>query len=349
MEQAVGAASVVVGRDGGTVRAEGRDGTVAAGDDAAAVLQSAVDALPDTGGRIAVLAGHYEVGRPVSVVDKHSTYVVGEGAGLDAYGDTSGATTLTATGDHPILRWVGEEVKLRGGGTAHLHLVGDGPAGGAANLFHRGHTDRVTHVGTESESAGYGCLVEGVADASHFVNCGFQHNGTGLRFDPGDERFSAAYPKLFGGEYSDNASVGVAVADAYDAKVVGTTAVRNGEAGFALRGTRHALLSGVNASGCGVGVTCERSEAGHPTEFVSATGCALYNNDVGAAVTGGGPVLVSDSFLHADGGDPDSEAGQETGVAVGAEASVLVDGCHLANDGDDVADPHGNATVGATF
>jgi hypothetical protein len=200
-----------------------------------------------------------------------------------------------------------------------------------------------------SENAAYGCLVEGIADASHVINCGFQHNGIGLQFSPGMERYSAAYPKIFAGEFSDNARVGISIEDANDPKIVGTTAVRNPVAGVELHGVRHALLSSVNVSGSDLGISCRQSDQGNPSAYVLVDGCALYSNTTGAAIENAGPVLVTDSFIHHDSSDPDTERAQETELQVGTETEVLVDGCFLSNEETDIIDPNDNLTVGTTL
>jgi hypothetical protein len=326
-----------------TIRAAGPDGLVDSGTDATKVLQSVVDSLSVTGGRIDVSAGSYRLSGPVRIEDKHSVYVIGEGLGLDAYGDTSGATTLQASGPHNLLEWVGDDVKVRGGGTAFLHLKGTSSTNDAANLYQRGPTDRITHFHTESESAGYGYSSPGGADASHFVNCGFQHNGTGLRLSGG------VYPKVIGGEYSDNDRAGISIRGGYDPKLVGTTAVRNSTVGVELRGVRHALLSAVNTNGSDVGISCDRSESGRLSKFVSIDGCAVYDNATGVTVSETEPVLISDSLVHHYGADSDADRTQDTGIAVGTDSSVLVDGCYLSNARTDVDDPNGNVTTGTNL
>lgn len=236
------AASVIVApRQGDLIAAwRGADGALLIENgDASTVIQAAIDALPITGGKVALAAGEYWLTKTLTIEDKHGVHIEGAARGIVFSGGGEG-TSLRSKLDISLVQVFGNHAKLAGITLSNFHLVGSGKANGCAGLLVRGATDLLTvtnvganHCQTGFHLAGGGAESNnGVPDATSLVCCDPQCCGTGLLIE------RAHYTKVLGGEFSDCDEYGIALSSAESSplnilgvKLIGVTAVRSRKAG----------------------------------------------------------------------------------------------------------------------
>jgi len=125
------AASYIIFKDGGLVKAKnGRTGQIEfSGDDAATVIQQAIDALPVHGGKIFIKRGNYKINTQINIATDH-VHIEGEsiGWGTEGSGSAYSATTLYTEDD------IGYILNFTGmwGSIARLNLRGGHKSGGVS-------------------------------------------------------------------------------------------------------------------------------------------------------------------------------------------------------------------------
>jgi hypothetical protein len=320
-------------------REAGTSVVVAEDTDAAAVIQAAIDALPETGGRVSLRAGCYLVTRTIRIEDKHGVHLEGAGRGIVFSGGREG-TVLRAQGHVDVLEIFGRTRKVAGITVSNLHIQGSGRGVGTAGLRVRGDSDLLSLVNVGAHECGIGFHLEGgggelagVIDAPQIEFCDPQANGIGLRID------RCHYGKVVGGEFSDCDEAGIAIespepggARTQGIKFVGVSAVRCGKAGIRVGSDTEdiTIAGGCDLAGtrAGSGLVVCGSSGGREPRNIIVSGNHCYNNrDDGILIEHARHVVIQGCICSVHDHAYVDSLGQGWGIRIGrGAADVLVCG-----------------------
>ena len=352
---------VIYRNDAGKVFAKsGINGEVIAnGKDACAVIQQAIDALPDTGGKIYMAAGSYELGSTITIEDKHSVHLEGAARGIVWSGGMEG-TVLRSEQDIDLLEIFGNKLKVAGITVSNLHLIGSGKENGKAGILVRGNSDILTLYNVGANHCGIGFYLQGgggkgggVVDAPSIYFCDPQVNGTGLRIE------HCHYAKIIGGEFSDCDNYGIILSSPEagyarigGVKISSVTGVRNGKAGiFIGRNTEDITVSGgsdLGGTADGNGITISGEDTGRKPRNIIISNVHSYNNsNAGILVENARHVVIQGCICSVHPHVFVDNPGQKFGIHIkAASENVLVNGnITYGNGRKGVLDDTARATI----
>ena len=344
---AVPAAAYVVSKsgDGKFLARSSAGAVVASGTDASTVIQAAIDRLPVTGGKVYVAAGSYELTRTLKIEDKHGVHLEGAARGILFSGGKEG-TSLRSTKPIDLLHIHGGEIKMAGVTVTNLHLVGSGKDNGKAGILITGNSDLLSlhQVGANNCGVGFhfkgGGPGAGVIDAPQIQFCDPQVNGIGLKIE------HSHYAKVVGGEFSDCDQYGIVISSSDPGhrrsggvKVIGVTAVRNGDGGILIGSNADCITitGGCDFGGSprGSGVIVTNDQGGSDPHNVIITSVHAYNNkQAGIHIRQGEQVIVSQCICSGHDHVAVHNHGQPHGIQVDPEATgVVVEGNLISETG----------------
>lgn len=321
---------VVFGSEDGTVVAQsGRTGAaVASGRDAASVIQQAIDSLPAEGGKVYIAAGCYWLDSTVRIEDKHGVRLEGAARGI-VFSQGREGTVLRSNRDIDLLEIFGNKLKITGITISNLHLIGSGRANGRAGLLVRGGTDLLSlhnvganHCGIGFHLRGGDGETPGVIDAPSVQFCDPQVNGVGLKIE------RSHYAKIVGGEFADCVSYGMHLsspdsghARLQGVKLIGVTAVRNGEAGILIGRNAEDITvaagSDVGGTRGGSGVVISDEGSGDKPTNIILNAVHSYNNSrAGISVESARHVVIQGCICSAHDHVCVDDLGQEYGIHI---------------------------------
>ena len=328
---------VVFKNDAGQVCARsGIDGElVACATDASTVIQAAIDQLPQTGGKVYIAAGSYELSRTIRIEDKHGVHLEGTSRGIMFSGGHEG-TSLRSSKAIDLLHIHGGEIKLAGITISNLHLVGSGKNNGKAGILVTGNSDLLSlhQVGANNCGVGFhlkgGGPGAGVIDAPQIQFCDPQVNGIGMKIE------ACHYAKVVGGEFSDCDKYGIMLSspDAHHRrcggiKVIGVTAVRNGDGGILIGSNTDCITvtGGCDFGGSprGSGVNVTNDQGGRDPHNIIITNVHAYNNKhAGIHVKQGEHVVIAQCICSGHDHVSVDNQGQLYGIHVGPGGEDVV-------------------------
>lgn len=323
---------------------------VATGSDAADVIQAAIDSLPQTGGKVFIHAGTYDLNKTIKIENKHGVHLTGAARGI-VFSGGKGGTCLRSEQPIDLLHIHGGKVKAAGVTVSDLHLIGSGKDNGKAGILITGRTDLLSlhQVGVNHCGIGFyikgGGPTGGVVDAPQIQFCDPQVNGIGLKVE------HSHYPKIVGGEFSDCDEYGIVLSSpdpnhgrCMSAKVIGITAVRNGAGGILVGSNTDCttVTGGCDFGGSpqGSGIIIANDQGGSDPQNVIVSNVHAYNNKhAGISVRQGRHVIIGQCICSGhDHIGVRRAQGQGCGIEVGAavEDIALQEILSYGNDNPDV-------------
>ena len=331
---------VVFKNDAGQVCARsGIDGkTIAGSTDAATVIQAAIDRLPTTGGKVYIAAGSYQLSRTIRIEDKHGVHLEGASRGIKFSGGHEG-TVLRSSKAIDLLHIHGGKLKMAGIMISDLHMIGSGKNNGKAGILVTGNSDLLSlhQVGANNCGVGFhfkgGGPGAGVIDAPQIQFCDPQINGIGLKLE------HQHYAKVVGGEFSDCDQYGIVISSSDSGhrrsggvKVIGVTAVRNGDGGILIGSNADCITvtGGCDFGGSprGSGVIVTNDQGGRDPQNIIITSIHAYNNKhAGIYVKQGKHVVIANCICSGHNHVAVKNHGQLYGIHVSPGGKdVMVDG-----------------------
>lgn len=309
--------------------------------DAATVIQTAVDSLPEQGGKIYLGAGTYPLTRSLRIKDKHGVHLEGASRGMQA--SDQGGTVIWAEDDINLLEVDARSFRLFGITLSNLLFFGSGKDNGKTGILVEGTVDVLTLYNVGVNNCGIGIHLSGapggkrsqVLDAPQIYFCDPQRNGIGLFIE------RCHYGKIVGGEYSDNLEYGIKIAapetrpheSIQAVKIMTVTAVRNGLAGILVGGSANDISIGggsdIGGTLWGSGILISDEGSGIAPENIIINGIHSYNNsESGVEVEAGRHVIIQGSiFSNHTHRSVTHDPPQRYGIKVSsAVQDILVDG-----------------------
>ena len=332
-----GAGCVVFQGDAGQIFARSAidDRLIASGSDASHVIQKAIDSLPVTGGKVYIAAGSYQLTATLRIEDKHGVHLEGAARGIMFSGGREG-TSLRSEKAIDLLHIHGGKLKMAGVTVSNLHFVGSGKDNGKAGILITGNSDLLSlhqvganncGVGFHFKGAGPGA---GVIDAPQIQFCDPQVNGIGLKME------HCHYAKVVGGEFSDCERYGIMLSSSDSGhrrcggtKVIGVTAVRNGDGGILIGSNTDCITvtGGCDFGGSprGSGVIVANDQGGRPPHNIIISNVHAYNNKhAGVHVKQGQHVLIAQCICSGHDHVAVHNHGQPYGIDVGEQAEGVL-------------------------
>ena len=333
-------------------------------EDAGAILQKAIDLLPENGGKVYVAGGSYRLGSTVVISGKHGVHLEGAARGMNGPG--KGGTVLWS--DKPIhLLEIFGKTRVWGITVSNLLLYGSGKDNGKAGIWMHGTTDVMTFNNVGANNCGIGFHIEGaggendgkdcgvacVADAAQFFSCDPQMNGIGLLVE------RAHYMKIVGGEFSDCLKEGIRLSGPHPGaiqgvKIIGVTAIRCAGAGIRIGKNCDDITVtggtdvGGTRQGSGIVVSAESADKTNgPTNVILSDLHSYCNQDDGILLDRAQHVIVSNSICSVHRHGYVAAMPQKAGIRVkpSAEDVVVTGNITYGNQEKGIVDETGKACL----
>jgi hypothetical protein len=300
---------------------------IAGSTDASEVIQSAIDKLPVTGGKVYISAGSYELTKTIKIKNKHGVHLEGAARGIIFSGGHEG-TSLRSSKAIDLIHIHGGKLKIAGVLVSNMHLIGSGKNNGKAGILVTGNSDLLSLHQVGANNCGIGFYLkgggpgEGVIDAPQIQFCDPQVNGIGLKIE------RVHYAKVVGGEFSDCDEYGIMLSSligghhkAQGHKILGVTGVRNGKAGILIGANTECITVSGGAdfggvrNGSGIVVTDEGTGAFPKNIIIS--GIHSYNNSfAGISVENSNHVIIQGCIFSTHTHAAVDNEGQKHGIYI---------------------------------
>jgi hypothetical protein len=258
-------------------------------------------------------------------------------------------TSLRSNEAIDLLHIHGEKLKMAGVTISNLHLIGSGKNNGKAGILVTGNSDLLSlhQVGVNNCGVGFhfkgGGPGAGVVDAPQIQFCDPQVNGIGLKIE------HSHYAKVVGGEFSDCDHYGIMISSSDSGhrrsggvKVIGVTAVRNGDGGILIGSNADCITVtggcdfGGSPRGSGV-IVANDQEGGRDPHNIIITSVHSYNNKhAGVHVKQGEHVVIAQCICSGHDHVAVGNQGQRYGIHVGTDGkNVAIDGNITHGNGEE--------------